>query len=127
VAEESSKPKEAAIAWEGDSLGVIRCFPDEVRQNLGHQLRLLQQGERPTDYRPVTTIGPGVFELRDQDERAWYRVIYLSRIRDVIHVLHCFEKKSREIPRKDVQLAQQRLKAVRARMEEERKHAKPGH
>lgn len=127
MAEESSKPKEAAIAWEGDSLGVIRCFPDEVRQNLGHQLRLLQQGERPTDYRPVTTIGPGVFELRDQDERAWYRVIYLSRIRDVIHVLHCFEKKSREIPRKDVQLAQQRLKAVRARMEEERKHAKPGH
>jgi phage-related protein len=127
VAEESSKPKEAAIAWEGDSLGVIRCFPDEVKQNLGHQLRLLQQGERPTDYRPVTTIGPGVFELRDQDERAWYRVIYLSRIRDVIHVLHCFEKKSREIPRKDVQLAQQRLKAVRARMEEERKHAKPGH
>jgi phage-related protein len=48
-------------------------------------------------------------------------------VRDVIHILHCFEKKSREIPRKDVQLAQQRFKAVRARMEEERKHAKPSH
>jgi len=126
VADESSNPKEAVIAWEGDSLGVMRRFPDEVKQNLGHQLRLLQRGERPTDYRPVATIGPGVFELRDQDERAWYRVIYLSRVRDVIHILHCFEKKSREIPRKDVQLAQQRLKAVRARIEEQRKHAKPG-
>jgi phage-related protein len=123
VADESSNPKEAVIAWEGDSLGVMRRFPDEVKQNLGHQLRLLQRGERPTDYRPVATIGPGVFELRDQDERAWCRVIYLSRVRDVIHILHCFEKKSREIPRKDVQLAQQRLKAVRARMEEQRKHA----
>lgn len=127
MADESSNPKEAVIAWEGDSLRVMRRFPDEVKQNLGHQLRLLQRGERPTDYRPVATIGPGVFELRDQDERAWYRVIYLSRVRDVIHILHCFEKKSREIPRKDVQLAQQRLKAVTARMEEERKHAKPGH
>jgi phage-related protein len=105
---------------------VMRRFPDEVKQNLGHQLRLLQRGERPTDYRPVATIGPGVFELRDQDERAWYRVIYLSRVRDMIHILHCFEKKSREIPRKDVQLAQQRLKAVRAWVEEQRKHAKPG-
>ena len=123
MADESSNPKEAVIAWEGDSLGVMRRFPDEVKQNLGHQLRLLQRGERPTDYRPVATIGPGVFALRDQDERAWYRVIYLSRVRDVIHILHCFEKKSREIPRKDVQLAQQRLKAVRARMEEQRKHA----
>ena len=126
MADESSNRKEAVIAWEGDSLGVMRRFPDEVKQNLGHQLRLLQRGERPTDYRPVATIGPGVFELRDQDERAWYRVIYLSRVRDVIHILHCFEKKSREIPRKDVQLAQQRLKAVRAWIEEQRKHAKPG-
>jgi phage-related protein len=126
VADESSNPKEAVIAWEGDSLGVMRRFPDEVKQNLGHQLRLLQRGERPTDYRPVATIGPGVFELRDQDERAWYRVIYLSRVRDVIHILHCFEKKSREIPQKDVQLAQQCLKAVRALIEEQRRHAKPG-
>jgi phage-related protein len=37
----------------------MRRFPDEVKQNLGHQLRLLQRGERPTDYRPVATIGPG--------------------------------------------------------------------
>ncbi len=53
----------------------------------------------------------GVFELRDQDERAWYRVVYVSRINDVIHVLHCFEKKSREMPRKDFERAKQRLKS----------------
>jgi len=125
--ESSSQPKEAAIAWEGDSLNVISGFPNEVKQNLGYQLRLLQKGERPTDYRPVTSIGSGVFELRDEDERAWYRVIYLSRIKDVIHVLHCFEKKSREIPKNDIQVAQQRLKAGKARIAEERKDAKRGH
>ena len=56
-----------------------------------------------------------------------YRVIYLSRINDVIYVLHCFEKRSREIPRNDAQIAKQRLKGVRARIAEERKHAKRDH
>jgi phage-related protein len=58
-------------------------------------------------------MGPGVFELRDQDESAWYRVIYLSRVRGVIHVLHCFEKQSRETPMKEINTARQRLKVVR--------------
>jgi phage-related protein len=78
------------------------------------------------DYRPLPSVGPGVFELRDQDERAWYRVVYLSRIRDVIYVLHCFEKKSREMPRRDFEKAKQRLKAVRARLAEGEKREKRG-
>jgi phage-related protein len=119
---ESSAPKDAVIAWEGDSKEVISSFPDSAKYNLGFDLRLLQQGQQPTDYRPMTSVGPGVFELRDQDERAWYRVIYLSRVRGVIHVLHCFEKRSRETPMRDINTARQRLKAVRARMVEEKKH-----
>jgi phage-related protein len=109
------------IAWEGDSKDVISRFPDAAKDNLGFDLRLLQQGRQPTDYRAMSSIGLGVFELRDQDERAWYRVIYLSRVHDVIHVLHCFEKRSRETPMKEINTARQRLKAVRARMIGERK------
>ena len=114
----------AAVAWEGDSRDVLQEFPDEVRQDLGFQLWQLQRGERPSDYRPLPSIGTGVFELRDQDERGWFRLIYLSRTDDVIYVLHCFEKKSREMPRKDFAKARQRLKAVQARLAEERKHEK---
>lgn len=124
MGDEAERPKEAVVFWEGDSREVLRGFPDDVKQNLGFQLRQLQQGERPSDYRPLSSVGPGVFELRDQDERAWYRVVYLSRINDVIYVLHCFEKKSREMPRKDFEKAKQRLKAVRARLAEEKKHEK---
>ena len=118
----SNVPKDAVIAWEGDSKEALSSFPDAAKRNLGFDLRLLQQGQPPTDYRPMSSIGPGVFELRDQDERAWYRVIYLSRIRDVVHVLHCFEKRSREMPMKDIRTARQRLREVRARMAQERKH-----
>src|ERR1700720_1324061 len=114
-----SSPKDGLIAWEGDSKEVISSFPDEAKQNLGFQLRLLQQGQQPTDYRTMKTVGPGVFELRDRDERSWYRVIYLARIHDVIHVLHCFEKRSRETPMKEINTARRRLKAVRARMTQE--------
>lgn len=118
---ESTSPKDAAVAWEGDSKEVISSFPDAAKHNLGFDLRLLQQGQQPTNYRAMRSVGPGVFELRDQDERAWYRVIYLSRVRDVIHVLHCFEKRSRETPMKEINTARQRLKAVRARMIQEKK------
>lgn len=121
-----STRKYAAVAWEGDSREVLLSFPDKVRQSFGFELWQLQQGERPGDYRPLPSIGPGVFELRDQDERAWYRVVYLSRINDVIYVLHCFEKKSREMPRKDFEKAKQRLKAVKTRLAEEKKREDRG-
>ena len=124
--DEAEEPKYATVVWEGDSREVLGEFPEGVKQNLGFQLWQLQQGERPSDYRPLPSMGTGVCELRDQDERAWYRVVYLSRINDVIYVLHCFEKKSREMPRKEFEKAKQRLKAVRARVAEEKKHEKRG-
>lgn len=123
MSEPDKRPKFASVAWEGDSREVLQDFPESVRQNLGFQLWQLQLGQRSKDYRPLPSVGTGVFELREQDERAWYRVIYLSRINDVIYVLHCFEKKSREMPRKDFEKARQRLKAVKARLAKE-KHEK---
>lgn len=120
--EDDLERPDAVIAWEGDSKEVISGFPEEVKENLGFQLRLLQRGEQPTDYRPMPSIGPGVFELRDEDARAWYRVIYLSRIRNTIHVLHCFEKKSRVTPQRDLTTARRRLKLVRARILEEKSY-----
>ena len=124
MSDQAEGSRDAKIAWEGDSREVLQAFPGAVRQNLGFQLWQLQRGERPTDCRPLRAIGPGVFEPRDQDERAWYRVVYLSRINDVIYVLHCFEKKSREMPRKDFEKAKQRLKALKARLAEEKRHEK---
>ncbi len=124
MSDEAENPKYATVVWEGDSREALIGFPESVRQNLGFQLWQLQQGERPNDYRSLPSIGTGVFELRDQDERARYRVIYLSRIDDVIYVLNCFEKKSREMPRKDFERARQRLKGVRARRSGEKKHEK---
>ncbi|MGB2622511.1 MAG: type II toxin-antitoxin system RelE/ParE family toxin [Candidatus Acidiferrum sp.] len=124
MSESSEISRHASVAWEGDSREILQSFPEVVRQNFGFELWQLQQGERPRDYRPLPSIGSGVFELRDQDERAWYRVVYLSRINDIIYVLHCFEKKSREMPRKDFEKAKQRFKTVKARLAQEKKYEK---
>lgn len=57
--EDDLERPDAVIAWEGDSKEVISGFPEEVKENLGFQLRLLQRGEQPTDYRPMPSIARG--------------------------------------------------------------------
>lgn len=69
----------------------------------------------------MESIGPGVWELKEQEERAWYRVLYLSRMDDVIFVLHCFEKDSRKTDRRDLAIARKRLTEVRKRIQRRRK------
>ena len=106
----------AEVVWEGDSLEVIRRFPCPARQDLGAELRRLQTGDRPLNSRPMPSIGARVYELREQDERAWYRVIYLAKIGNRIYVLHCFEKKSGRTGKSDLAVAKARLKRVLARL-----------
>ena len=72
----------------------------------------------------MQSIGPGVFELKDADERNWYRMVYLSRVQDTIYVLDCFEKDSAKTERKDLNTSKSRLSAVRQRLLEERRDEK---
>jgi len=66
----------------------------------------------------MSSVGAGVYELKEADERAWYRAIYLSKVKNTIYVLHCFEKESRKTDRRDIEIARQRLKLVRQRLQE---------
>ena len=109
---------QAEIHWEGDSKEVLSSFPADVKLSLGYSLRRLQNGLLPVcDTRSMSSIGKGVWELKEADERTWYRVVYLSRIGNVIYVLHCFEKESRKTDRRDVRIARARLKQVLQRIQ----------
>ncbi len=115
----------SAIHWEGDSLDVLKAWPDEVRRDLGLCLWKMQQGERPTlQSRPMQSVGQSVFELKAVDEAAWYRVIYLARIEDTIYVLDSFIKKSRKTEKNDLNLVRARLSNVRQRLQKEKTDAK---
>jgi phage-related protein len=118
-------PTAAELHFEGDSLEMLSSFPDEVKRSLGFSLRQLQIGREPTSQtRSMSSIGAGVYELKEADERAWYRVVYLSKIENRIYVLHSFEKESRKTDRRDIEIARQRLKLVRQRLQEQRRNEK---
>lgn len=84
------------VVFQGDSKRVLHGFSDGVKNDLGYALYRLQLGRTPPDRKPVQTVGAGVYELREGDARAWYRLLYIRRER-VIQVLHCFEKRSNAI------------------------------
>jgi phage-related protein len=84
---------QAEIHWEGDSKEVLSEFPKDVKVNLGYSLRRLQDGERPVcETRAITSVGKGVWELKESDKGGWYRLIYLAKISNVIHVLLLLRK-----------------------------------
>jgi phage-related protein len=111
----------AEIHWEGDSKELLSAFPEDVKLSFGYSLRRLQNGEFPAcETRSMPSVGRGVWELKESDERAWYRAVYLTKIGGVIHVLHCFEKESRRTDKRDLATARARLKQVLKRVQEER-------
>ena len=112
----------ATVVWEGDSLGVLRSFPVAIKRGLGQDIQRLQLGEQPLDSRPMKSVGPGVFELRQRDDSGWYRVIYLKRIANRLFMLHSFTKKSAKTSQNDLHVAKTRLKLVQERLREEKTH-----
>jgi predicted XRE-type DNA-binding protein len=44
----------------------------------------------------MSTVGPGVREIRVRDVAGAFRVIYTAKFSDAVYVLHCFHKKDAE-------------------------------
>lgn len=100
------------LCFLGDSLQKIREFSSSVRQNAGYQLDKVQRGLQPDDFKPIPSIGKGVEEIRVWDTSGTYRVIYTARLANIVYVLHCFQKKTQSTPKKDIELAKKRYKAI---------------
>jgi phage-related protein len=86
-------------------------FSQKARLEAGYLLRRLQQGETlgMPHSRPLPSIGPRCHELRINDERSAWRIVY--RIdSDAIIILDVFSKKSRTTPKVIVDLCKRRLR-----------------
>jgi phage-related protein len=99
------------IVFLGDSLARVRDFPDMARSEAGYQLREVQKGLDPADWKPMKTVGAGVREIRIREAGGAFRIIYLATVGDSVVVLHAFQKKTRATPAKDIALAASRLRA----------------
>ena len=99
------------VAWLGSALAALRAFPADARRDAGFELRRVQQGLDPDDWKPMPSIGPGVREIRIHTGLE-HRVFYIATFAEAVYVLHAFEKRTRKTPKHDLELAQDRLRGL---------------
>lgn len=99
------------VIWLGDSRERLREFPDEARNVAGFELWEVQQGNPPSDWSPMPTVGLGVNEIRVRSGGA-FRLIYVARFSEAVYVVHAFQKKSRKTAQGDLELSRRRFRAL---------------
>ena len=102
-----SKP----LRWCGDSRDRIREFPLEARLRAGFELWEVQQGNEPSDWRPMPIVGPGVREIRVHAGNE-YRVLYVAKFAEAVYVLDGFEKKTQQTSKHDIDRAASRFREL---------------
>lgn len=99
------------LIWLGSSGRDLRGFPAIARRLAGFQLRRVQQGLDPDDWKPMQTVGPGVREIRIHIAGA-HRVFYVATRAEAIYVLHAFEKKTRKTSSHDLKIGRDRFRTL---------------
>ncbi len=105
---------ERAIVWLGSSLSDLRAFPADARRDAGYQLRRVQSGLMPSDWKALSSVGQGVYEIRVHTG-VEHRVFYVAKFSEAIYVLHAFEKKTRQTRSEDIDVARRHYARLEAR------------
>ena len=106
---------EKPLDWVGSSKRDFLGFPEPVKDEMGNALGLAQFGGKHPSAKPWKGRGPGVFKLVDDHHGNTYRAVYTVRFREVVYVLHAFQKKSPKgikTAQVDVDLVERRLKTA---------------
>jgi len=104
--------KEQRLEFVGRSKQELDAFPGSARREAGYQLGNVQLGRLPDDWKPMSSLGPGVSEIRIHDPAGAFRVIYVAKFEEAIYVLHCLEKKSQKTSRTSLALAASRYRSL---------------
>lgn len=110
--QDATDPK--PVYWVGSSKEDLSGFPDEVKRRVGGALWDAQVGRKAPFAKPLKGFGSGgVLEVVDDFDGDTYRAVYTVRFREVVYVLHAFQKKSTrgiQTPKREIELVRQRLK-----------------
>jgi phage-related protein len=92
----------------------MRALPEKARRGGGFALGEVQRGETPPDWKPMSSVGLGVREIRIRTGRE-FRVLYVVNRPECIYVLHVFEKKTRRTSWADIEIGRRRFASLRER------------
>lgn len=99
------------LLFVGSSQDDLRDFPLEARKAAGFEIWQVQLGLDPSDWKPMSSVGPGVREIRIHVLGEW-RVLYVAKFSEAVYVLHCFQKKTQKTRAEDIELARRRYKMI---------------
>ncbi|WP_270503531.1 type II toxin-antitoxin system RelE/ParE family toxin [Kluyvera ascorbata] len=110
------------LYWVGQARKDLQAMPEQVQDTFGFALWLAQQGKQHPQSKPLKGFGSaGVLEVVEDFRGNTWRAVYTIKFRDVIYVLHVFQKKSvsgKATPKPDIDLIYQRLKAAHRHAQE---------
>jgi phage-related protein len=112
--------REKPLHWVGSSKKDLLKLPEEVVDNIGYALGVVQLGGHPPSAKPWRGLGPGIFEIVESDRAGTYRGVYTIRFEKAVYVLHVFQKKSPSgvcTAQTDVALIEERLEQARLHYE----------
>ncbi len=92
----------------------ILALPKETRMEIVDAISLLDTGsklEMPLS-RNLSSIRPGLHELRFRDRAGQVRVIYCLKKTEAIYLVHAFRKKTQALHPKDIDLILKRIKEI---------------
>jgi phage-related protein len=112
--------RDKPLVWLGDTRDCIRSFPVVARQRSGFELREVQKGKDPSDWKPMPRVGLGVREIRIHTDEE-FRIMYVAKFVEAVYVLHAFEKKTQQTAKHDIDLAESRFRALVANRRRERR------
>lgn len=111
----SNAPK--PVEWVGSSLRDLKAMPRDAQREIGYALDMVQHGKIPNNAKPMKGFGGvSVMEIVENFNTDTYRAIYTVKFRDVVYVLHCFQKKSKSgiaTSKQDIDLIKARLQLIR--------------
>lgn len=116
---------EKPLDWVGSSKRDFLAFPVPVIREMGNAIGVAQFGGKHPAAKPWKGQGAGVFEIVEDHDGDTYRAVYTVRFREVVYVLHAFQKKSPKGIRTaqvDIDLIERRLKI--AQQDYEARHGK---
>lgn len=104
------------VWWVGRSRDEFLKFPREAQEDMFFALRTAQRGARHSSAKPLKGFkGAGVLEIVESHDGDAYRVVYTTRFREAVCVLHAFQKKSKrgiQTPRKEMSIIEANLKGL---------------
>ena len=92
----------------------LKHCSESIQSDFVDALSLLSQGmklQMPLN-RPLSSIYSGLHELRFKDRSGQVRFFYFIKKNEAIYFVHAFQKKTQELPKKEIDLILKRIKEV---------------